>query len=129
MVGKTGEGKTGSIHVFDADDDDPLANWNTCLNDTCLMWHSQILGSFELLLLCGQNRPYVAHFWLKNNFSDLHRYIECKFKWDWNTLSTFVIRFVWFFAIFVWKSCPAQLTPKHKISLNWNEIYQTWMIE
>ena len=25
-------------------------------------WHSQILGSFELSLLYGQNRPYVAHF-------------------------------------------------------------------
>ena len=36
------------------------------------MWHSQILGSFEFSLLYGQNRPYVAHFWLKNNFSDLN---------------------------------------------------------
>ena len=26
------------------------------------MWHSQILGSFELSLVYGQNRPSVAHF-------------------------------------------------------------------
>ena len=67
--------------------------WNICvlLHLTNMMfsnlnkWHSQILGSFELSLLSGLNRPYVVHFWLKNNFSDLHRYIECKFKQNWNT--------------------------------------------
>ena len=29
--------------------------------------------------------PMLRIFWLKNNFSDLSRYIKCKFKWNWNT--------------------------------------------
>ena len=76
--------------------------------------------------------PMLRIFWLKNIFSDLPKYIECKFKWNWNTYITFVIRFVCFFAIFVWKSCPAEPTPKHKIPPNWimtDETGQTWMIE
>ena len=59
---------------------------SNCICGTLRSW-----GHLSFHNYLVQTGPTLCIFWLKNIFSDLHRYIECKFKQNWNT---FVIIFL-----------------------------------
>ena len=103
------------LHTWPPDGAETSSVWEfwCSLSGTLRSW-GHLSFHFNLV----KTGPMLRIFLLKNIFPDLPTYIECKFKWNWNTYITFVIRFVCFFAIFLQKSCPAEPTPKHKITPN-----------